>query len=274
MVLFQHQFEEGQDKPVQYRSEAEDALFGEGLQSSNIWYGHMHTPVWMQPTLPDGFSFPAHLAATYEDSGWCFIEAAISALLKPRVLRLDLSKRPEVPLYPMIADQCVAGRMPPLLPSEVRRLLRDVKKFTAPADIDRVGSIYERFFTAAAPLPERLDLSGLRWGDTEAQQLSLVAPFFVRCHTIDLSSNNLASGAAANISKIVESTPALKELKCAIISRSVQCLPLPLDLSDCLLCALPAASRATRLAQRGQSTLLLALYRHGSSSCSKRRRHA
>ena len=39
-------------------------LFGEGLRASNIFYSHRDTVVWMQPSLPDGFS-----GNSYEESG-------------------------------------------------------------------------------------------------------------------------------------------------------------------------------------------------------------
>jgi len=52
------------------RSAAEQVLFVPGLKSSNVWYGHEMSVCWMQTSLPAGFAFPAHLAQTYDESGW------------------------------------------------------------------------------------------------------------------------------------------------------------------------------------------------------------
>ena len=45
------------------------------LQASNIHYAHKETQTWMQPELPHGFT-----GNTYEQSGWCYIESASSAM--------------------------------------------------------------------------------------------------------------------------------------------------------------------------------------------------
>ena len=68
-------------------------LFKEGLKASNVWYGHETTVCWMQTELPPGFRFDEGIAQTYDESGWCFVEAAISAGLKVGKRRLDLAKR-------------------------------------------------------------------------------------------------------------------------------------------------------------------------------------
>ena len=52
----------------------------------------------MQSELPAGFAEAMRasdppLAETYEESGWCFVEAAISAGVKVGARRLDLSRR-------------------------------------------------------------------------------------------------------------------------------------------------------------------------------------
>ena len=60
------------------------------LKLSNIWYGHAFSVCWMQSELPKDFP-----GADYETSGWCFVEAAISALVKLGLNRLDLRRRTE-----------------------------------------------------------------------------------------------------------------------------------------------------------------------------------
>ena len=80
------------------RETAAEQLFLPGLRASNVWYGHEFSVCWMQTELPAGFSeqmAAAGLAVDYNESGWCFVEAAISAGLKMGTRRLDLAKRTE-----------------------------------------------------------------------------------------------------------------------------------------------------------------------------------
>ena len=66
------------------RTVDQKALFREGLRASNVWYGSVHTTVLIQPHLPPGFT-----AAPYSQSGWCFVEATISSVIKPSITRYD-----------------------------------------------------------------------------------------------------------------------------------------------------------------------------------------
>ena len=143
----------------QPRDEEQEKLFKEGLKASNVWYGHESTVCWMQTELPPGLRFDAGIAQTYDESGWCFVEAAISAGLKVGTRRLDLAKRTDKAmgcmyggssfvLEVMLDHVCAAARPPPLLPDEVRRRL-DEKKFTSKADVDVVDGLYRAFLSGA-----------------------------------------------------------------------------------------------------------------------------
>ena len=91
-----------------------------------MWYGHESTVCWMQTELPPDIRFDAHIAQTYDESGWCFVEAAISAGLKVGKRRLDLAKRTDdamgcayggnIPPDYMLEGVCAVERLPPLLP--------------------------------------------------------------------------------------------------------------------------------------------------------------
>ena len=76
------------------RTDVQKALFGRGLKASNVWYGHAHTLTLVQPALPDGFEALCKAedrpCTTYDHSGWCFVEASLSSLLKRNTRRLDL----------------------------------------------------------------------------------------------------------------------------------------------------------------------------------------
>ena len=176
-------FQQPREEPKQVE------LFKEGLRASNVWYGHESTVCWMQTELPPGLRFDAGIAQTYDESGWCFVEAAISAGLKVGIRRLDLAKRTDNaighaygsdwnPDY-MLENVCAAARLPPLLPDEVRRRL-DEKKFTSKADMEVVDRLYRLFFDGAADSATQLDFSGLDWGEAEVQQLKEVLPRFTR----------------------------------------------------------------------------------------------
>ena len=158
----------------------------------------------MQTELPPGIRFDAHIAQTYDESGWCFVEAAISAGLKVGKRRFDLAKRTDQAMgcaygdncygndkldpkgaYERLVPECIlenvcaAARMPPLLPDEVRRRL-DKKKFTSKADVDVVDRLYRAFFNGAASSAAQLDFRGLGWGEAEVQQLKEVLPRFTQ----------------------------------------------------------------------------------------------
>ena len=177
-------FQQPREEPKQVE------LFNAGLRASNVWYGHESTVCWMQTELPPGLRFDAGIAQTYDESGWCFVEAAISAGLKVGTRRLDLAKRTDKamrmayawlgsPEY-MLEGVCAAARPPPLLPDEVRRRLEHEKKFTSKADVDVVDGLYRAFFDGAADSATQLDFSGLGWGEAEVQQLMGVLPRFTR----------------------------------------------------------------------------------------------
>ena len=197
------------------RTDAEAELFTEGLQNSNVWYGHARTVVWMQSELPEGFAARMRaskppLAETYEDSGWCYVEAAMSAAIKPGFLRLDLAKRTERamayaygPGKPwdsaenMLARVCARRRPPPPSPETVRHLLQTEKHFTNLSDVSKVADLYATFFGMVTNVGE-LRFQGLEWGDTDVVELCEVLPRFAALRTLDLSENKIGpEGASA-----------------------------------------------------------------------------
>jgi hypothetical protein len=196
------------------RTDAEAKLFPKGLQNSNVWYGHARTVVWMQSQLPEGFAARMRaseppLAETYEDSGWCYVEAAISAAIKPGFLRLDLAKRtklamacaygPDFPGDPdeMLACVCARRRPPPPSPETVRRLLQTEKRFTNSSDVSKVADLYATFFGKVTNV-DALVFKGLEWGDADVVELCEVLPRFAAVRTLDLSRNKIGpEGASA-----------------------------------------------------------------------------
>ena len=197
------------------RTDAEAKLFPKGLQNSNVWYGHARTVVWMQSELPEGFAARMRaseppLAETYEDSGWCYVEAAISAAIKPGFLRLDLAKRTERAMActygpgklwddadDMLARVCARRRRPPPSPETVRRLLQTEKRFTNSSDVSKVADLYATFFGKVTYVDE-LVFKGLEWGDADVVVLCEVLPRFAAVRTLDLTGNKIGpEGASA-----------------------------------------------------------------------------
>ena len=197
------------------RTDAEAKLFPKGLQNSNVWYGHARTVVWMQSQLPEGFAARMRaseppLAETYEDSGWCYVEAAISAAIKPGFLRLDLAKRTEPAMAcaygpgewwdkadDMLARVCASRRPPPPPPETVRRLLQTKKRFTNSSDVSKVANLYATFFGKVINVSE-LKFQGLKWRDADVVELCEVLPRFAALRTLDLSENEIGpKGASA-----------------------------------------------------------------------------
>ena len=66
------------------RTVDQKVLFREGLAASNVWYGSLHTTVLIQSHLP-----PGSTATPYIQSGWCFVEATISSVIKDSCARFD-----------------------------------------------------------------------------------------------------------------------------------------------------------------------------------------
>lgn len=203
------------------RTAEQKSLFREGLSSANIWYGHHYTVTWMQSELPADFDivrFP-----TYELSGWCFVEASMSAVLTDVYSRLDLAKR-NTPHecdqycinkpYETLEYRCAARREPMRTPESVATLLRDVKRFTNGADVGIVAMLYEDFFNSVVPEKEELKLNYIDWAASEVQILSLTLPSFVNCREINLSLNAIGDNGAIALARALSGNamPSLKRL--------------------------------------------------------------
>ena len=210
------------------RTDAEAKLFPLGLQNSNVWYGHACTVVWMQSELPEGFAERMRaskppLAETYEDSGWCYVEAAISAAIKPGFLRLDLAKRTERAMAnsygpagnwwevgdDRLACVCARRRPPPPSPETARRLLQTEKRFTNLYDVSKVADLYAAFFGKVTTV-DALVFQGLEWGDADVVELCEVLPRFAALRTLDLSKNKIGlEGAKAIAEALMKSGTAV-----------------------------------------------------------------
>ena len=214
------------------RRPAEDTLFLPGLRSSNIWYGHQGTTCWMQTELPVGFAekmraMKPPLADTYDQSGWCFVEAMISAVLKPGARRLDLALRSNVeemePRYGGgyaytwgydeehdLSQQCMAGRKAPLLPNKMRDFLEKEKKFTCgKKDVEMVDQLYRNFFYGATRFTTKLDFMLVTLGDEEGEQLANVLSSFSGLAQLNLRYTKLGTKACAALAEYLKGSTSL-----------------------------------------------------------------
>ena len=152
----------------------------------------------MQTELPPGFSFPPHLAQTYHDSGWCYVEEVISAAVTVGFRRLDLSLREKLialdgvrryagpgmdPDY-ILQGVCAARRSPPVLPKDVKHALETTKTFTGKGDLPVVINLYSTYYHHVASTTVDLEFANLKWGPEEAEVLAKALPDFVACRKL------------------------------------------------------------------------------------------
>ena len=176
------------------RTPAEQALFRRGLRCSNIWYGHQSSHLWMQTELPPGFD-----GASYHTSGWCAVEAALSAVVKAADRRLDLTKRTPRAMEHYGGDSvvdeyrldtvCSARAPPPPSPEMLQRVLETEKVFTARADVGVVAAMYRDFFYAVSGSTASLSFRRVGWEAHHLDGLLAVLPHFVALTALDVSHN-------------------------------------------------------------------------------------
>jgi len=215
------------------RTADEEALFMPGLRASNIWYGHAKSVCWMQSELPEGFKFESFVddktgetrtpAQTYHESGWCFVEAAISAAIKPAVQRLDLALRTELAMKWMygpderfnldlqLTGVCRRGRPPPPSPEKVKHLLETEKQFTNKSDTGTVAQIYAAFFGEIVKV-ESLHFQNVEWGDEEAIEMAEVLPRFPALTSLDVGKNKIGPLGARAIGESFRANGSLTEV--------------------------------------------------------------
>ena len=190
------------------RTHDQKALFREGLRASNVWYGSVYTTVLLQPHLPPGFT-----ATPYSQSGWCFVEATISSVIKDSFARYDMGALGLDGAGNLIMNEvtvmkrCIGRRCVPLRPDVVRHLLHTEKKFTTDADKEVVADLYERFFNDVAGSCTQLSFTYLGWTDKEIVDLAGSLQFFEKLEELDLGYNKVEDEGAVALAG------ALKDLK-------------------------------------------------------------
>eukprot|EP00450_Noctiluca_scintillans_P011817 CAMPEP_0194493822 /NCGR_PEP_ID=MMETSP0253-20130528/11918_1 /TAXON_ID=2966 /ORGANISM="Noctiluca scintillans" /LENGTH=750 /DNA_ID=CAMNT_0039334853 /DNA_START=118 /DNA_END=2370 /DNA_ORIENTATION=+ len=165
------------------RTPEQDVLFKKGLLGCNVWYGHQQSTVWLQSCMPEGFCGPS-----YNLSGWCFVEATVSSVIKATDKRVDLGAQ--------------SSSRVPLSPQRVAHLLKHEKHFTNKSDINQVVSMYEQFFSIAAS-ETALRFPKARWDASHIRELTEVLPKFVLAAELDLSHNDIASDGGHALARLL-----------------------------------------------------------------------
>ena len=192
------------------RTPDQKVLFREGLWASNVWYGSFYTTVLIQPHLP-----PVFTATPYTQSGWCFVEATISSVIKNSVTRYDMGAMELDGAGNLVMDEdfetvmerCGTRRCVPLRPDVVRHLLHTEKKFTTDADKAVVADLYESFFNDVAGSCTMLLFTDLHWTDKEIRDLAGSLRLFEKLEMLNLMNNEIGDEGAVALAD------ALKDLK-------------------------------------------------------------
>ena len=198
------------------RTPDQKALFREGLRASNVWYGSVHTTVLIQSHLPPRFT-----ATPYSQSGWCFVEATISSVIKMSPTRFDTGALELDGAGNLVMDEdcvtvmqrCMGRRCVPLRPDVVRHLLHTEKKFTTDADKAVVADLYESFFNDVAGSCTKLLFSYLDWTDKEIRDLASSLRLFEKLEELWLRSNEIGDEGAVTLSGALKDLKHLKLVK-------------------------------------------------------------
>ena len=197
------------------RTPDQKALFREGLRASNVWYGSVHTTVLIQSHLPPGFT-----ATPYSQSGWCFVEATISSVIKYSYTRFDMGALELDSAGNLVMDEhfgtvmqsCGSRRCVPLRPDVVRHLLHTEKKFTTEADKEVVAELYE--FNDVAGSCTKLLFAHLGWTDKGIRDLADSLRLFEKLEELLLMSNEIGDEGAVALADALKD---LKHLKLVVL---------------------------------------------------------
>jgi len=154
------------------------------LKHCSAWYAHECVESWLM-TRTDAGVLP------YEDRGWPIFEKAISSMVTPDHMLMDMGKYDDTrhPTWAHIYGACKAGRLPPQAPLQFNKEL-DTKRFTNIVDLIMVKDLYRQCFENALSHVKELAFSNLNWGDEEANILAGSLFQCHRCEKMDLKSND------------------------------------------------------------------------------------
>ena len=190
------------------RTEQEKDSFNKGLKAANLLYAHRLSVVVVQPLLPLSFTGPS-----YEWSGWCHFESAVSNLIKPWDQRLNVQLAAGYEkTYKAWRDNCKVSRNPPVSPATFQAQI-DTRIFTnGHTDKKIVVQLYASTFVTLAASAEKLDYAHLLWSQGQATVLSLALPQFVKCSFLDVSRNPFGTQGVVQLTGGTAKMPELRVL--------------------------------------------------------------
>ena len=187
------------------RTEAENALFKQGLGCLGTLYSHRHTIVLRLTSFPAGHKLNAWLRSwwvpgtnvSYFDRGWCYTENCLASLTKSFALSLDIGRLREDKeyTYEELIEECTkgGGHCPPLLPTQFAAEL-ETKTFTnGKDDKPLVKRMYEATFEEQFGKATQLSYLQTGWGDADAAQVAevLASGAAPRLETLNLGNNKI-----------------------------------------------------------------------------------
>jgi len=202
--------------PQHPRSEEDNQIFQQGLQSINFLYGSQVTGVIQLKTMPSDDADSSLNLIPYDERGWCTVEAKVAGVMKNSVSLLDLSQADHLLKtgadWLKIRDAAMSSRPVPMLPLALAELLES-KKFTAKADKTMVANLYADYFEQASASCETLFYSRCggapdAWGTASAlEDLANFLSEFKLLKRLYLQYRGLDDEAIAMLAPALSSTP-------------------------------------------------------------------
>jgi len=172
------------------RTSAQQRSFQRGVLDVNLWYAHERIESWLLSSVPVG-------AMPYEQRGWPTFEGALSSIITPDHMLLDIGKYENGNHWCDLFKTCKAGRSPPKVPAVFNVELTS-KGFSVPRDLLQLQTQYLETFHLVMETVIELAFSNLDWIDDDAMILAEALPHCLALEKIDLKSNDIcAAGAGA-----------------------------------------------------------------------------
>ena len=206
--------------------EVDKRLREAGREAACVWHAHKHTTSWLLTGAPaDSPALP--YAATTKT----YLEACLSACLKPGHCRLDLGKATpaalkhaygvrsmcEWPSHHRLDLTCAA----PMGPVHFERFdyelyqMDNAREAGARTDLahDVACRLYEQCFAAVVEVTTRLDFASLGWTSKEAVALADALPKLIHLTSLDLCKNNFDDAAASALALALPPLTALRHMR-------------------------------------------------------------
>eukprot|EP00406_Dinophysis_acuminata_P036757 CAMPEP_0179379424 /NCGR_PEP_ID=MMETSP0797-20121207/89832_1 /TAXON_ID=47934 /ORGANISM="Dinophysis acuminata, Strain DAEP01" /LENGTH=557 /DNA_ID=CAMNT_0021095503 /DNA_START=23 /DNA_END=1693 /DNA_ORIENTATION=+ len=150
----------------------------------------------------------------YGERGWPVFEGALSSMVKPQHMILDLANfSKDVCLdWRMTHEACQTSRLAPLVPQTFAKILLS-KSFSNWRDYEKVEPKYASTFHSLMSSAEVLNFASAGWRDNEAEILAMALKHCPVLKTLLLDSNKIAAPGAAALAAMLPHCEALEVLQ-------------------------------------------------------------